>query len=533
MNMHCKTHSDNRITAVCVTCRNTLVCVECMTDGSHDCHDFRKPQEIANNIKMKLVSKEAEDCKHISRLESDLKNAHDLQTQQDDGQNDTTTLINKQKEEIIAATNKMTEDFLSDNKAKFLCNRVKLQEADDEISTKLERVRKHREEIKRLIDEKDAIKVVYHFQNVEDIQEYNTSFPKLDTITFTPGKISKTKLKLMFGITTAETEEMASLQRAQVVHSMVNSTESDFEFPLNHPGRVHVCVLESTFKYSKANAITELCSGYGGKAWVSCKNAKELSLTDKHGRVEKTVKLNNAVKCATALSETTLLVCTESRDITQVTVLTGGIMSMFAKSTITVLFSLKKLYPLCIYPSPDGDIYATLVDATSYDVTTESERVLVRYSQQGQDKARAQYNKHGDVLFVRPFKVLCNANGDAIGVLNDMDQVNGHLVLLNADLTLRLRFLGNGTVIPGEEKFDTTVYKPDTNFAISDFTFDPLDNIIICEVYSRSVKLLSKDCVPMVTILPEQEHSPTSIMLTANEMWLGFYDGTVNVYKYK
>ncbi|XP_069101912.1 uncharacterized protein [Argopecten irradians] len=520
--MDCPKHPGSPIVSVCVTCGTSLVCVECMTDESHQKHVFHKMGRVANDMKSKLKPKEAEYRRFASSLESDINEMLKLQTQQEDDQKERVKRIDKQKKEIIDAVTKMADSLKSQYEAETQNNIVQLQRGIDKVLEKLEKVKQHSDNVKRVIDEQDDITVINDSQKLEDTDGTRDPLPKLETIDFTSGKVNDRQLKLMFGGTASEMEELASLQGAPMATGMSLSTYkgSDFIGSVIRQGRELVQI--TSFQHSTSRPAIQMCCSCLGKSWIKCRDEWEVTLTDKHGHKEKTVKFNSAVGGMTIVNDDTLFICARGdRDIKQVKRSTGK---------VTSLFSTGKLCPWFICMSPCGDLYVTLMDLYDYNVTADSERVLVRYSAQGQEKGRAQYDGRGDVLFIWPGRV--RTNGDIVGVTNYTDKYKSHLVLLNTDLTLRLRHLGNGKVV-SEEKFDTTTYKPDTDYFINDFLFGPLDSIIICEAYSRSVQLLSRDCVPITTILPTQDSVPWAItMTTDDEVWLGFGDGTVKVYKY-
>ncbi|XP_069101910.1 uncharacterized protein [Argopecten irradians] len=523
--MNCTKHPGSQIVSVCVTCGNTLVCVECMTDSLHKGHVFEKLREVSINIKANLKPKQVEYRRFASSLESDINEMMKIKEQQENDQKERVKIIDKQKEEIIDAATKMAESLKSEFAAETQNNCVQLQRGIDKVSEKLDKVKQHSDNVKRVIDEQDDITVINDSQKLEDTDGTRDPLPKLETIDFTPGKVNDRQLKLMFGGTASEMEELASLQGAQMATGMSLSTYkgSDFLGNVIRQGRELVPI--TSFQHSTSTPVTQMCCSCLCKSWIKCLDQREITLKTKHGQKKKTVKFNSAVHGMTTVNDDTLLICGyEDRDIKQVKLSTGK---------VTSLFSTGKLYPRYICMSPGGDLYVTLMDQYDYNVTADSERVLVRYSRHGQEKGRARHDGRGDVLFIYPGRV--RTNGGVVGVVNGTDKYNSHLVLLNSDLTLRLRYLGNGKVVSGEEKFDTTTYKPDTDYFIldSDFIFDSLGNIIICEAYSRSVQLLSRDCVPMTTILPTQDYVPWAITITTDdEVWLGFKDGTVKVYKY-
>ncbi|XP_060077022.1 uncharacterized protein LOC132556608 [Ylistrum balloti] len=512
--MKCVKHPGNQIISVCATCDSTLVCEDCMTDEQHKSHVFEKPKTIANNIKTKLQKQEETVSVLMSCLEVDLDEAQKLKSQQEHNQNKIIKRINNSREEIIETVAKMAVKFISQSETQFQRNYVKLQNVSDDISAKLENMRRHREEVKYLIDSKDDLCVIERSQKLKDIDEQTTPLPELETI-------NTCQLELMI----RGTEKEPSLQGAQAPRFMSLSTSKGYDFVGNLLRPRKELLLERTFKQSESKSITYICFAFDGQAWIKCHKSKKISLTDKHGHVKKTLDFDVLILGMTVVNDQTLLICGEGdRDIKQVTLSSGE---------ITSLFSTGKLMPRDICTAPNGDLYVTLRDEIGFITTRKSERVLARYCPRGREKDRALYDRRGNALFVCPGKVRISNTGGVIGVTNFTAKDVNHLVLLNADLTLKSRYLGHGKIIHGEDTFDATSYKNGWSFIIDDFIFDSSENIIICEAYTRSVQLLSIDFVTMQTLLPKQESEPRSISMTGDEMWLGFLNGTVKVYKFR
>ncbi|XP_060083676.1 uncharacterized protein LOC132562916 [Ylistrum balloti] len=521
--MECVKHPGNKIISVCVTCDSTLVCVDCMADEQHKSHVFEKPKTSANNIKIKLQKQEETVSVLMSCLEVDLDEAQKLKSQQEHNQNKIIKRINNSREEIIESVAKMADNFISQSETQFQRNYVKLQNVSDDISAKLENMRRHREEVKYLIDSKDDLCVIERSQKLKDIDVQTKPLPELETIEFIPGKINTSQLELMFGGISADMEKEPSLQGAQAPRIMSLSTKKESDFVGNLLRLNTKLVLELTLKHSKSISVSNICFGADGKVWIRRHRGREITLAHKHGKVEKTIFFDVVVRGMTVVNDNTLLICgEEDRDIKQFTLSNGE---------ITSLFSTGKLMPRDICTAPNRDLYVTLRSSVDYKDSFNSESVLVRYSPCGREKDRAQYDRRGDALFLWPSRVRISNTGDSIGVINATEKDNNHLVLFNKDLTLRSRYLGHHNVMSREYKFDTTTYKPNDNYFINDFIFDSVGNIIICEGFTNCVQLLSRDCVPMQTLLPKLESIPMSIAMADDEMWLGCGDGTMNLYK--
>ncbi|XP_069109390.1 uncharacterized protein [Argopecten irradians] len=515
--MKCIKHPDSPVTAVCVTCGTTLVCVECVTDELHSGHVFRKPNKVAADIKTQLKPKIADNRKLVVSLESGVSQMQKLKSKQENEQKERVKLVNKQREMLLQAVNKTADNIISEFEAKTKGNCATLEKAIDDIPAKIEKVRQHEKDLKRIIGEKDNVVVVVDSQKLEDLDGYRNPLPELDTIEYTPGKVNTVQLQNMFRIT--EVDGSISLKRAESVTSMSQSAHkgSDFVGSLIRQGRK--LFLDSVFQHSKSDKPTTMCLGAGGKAWIRCIQERRINLTDRRGRIEKTVNFDSPIFSMNTVDDDSVLVCDLRKDIKRVNQSNGK---------VTSLFSTGRLYPMDACPAPDGDIYVTLVDKVDFNANIHSERVLIRYSPRGQEKSRTRQGRPGEALLIWPGRVRVSGTGD-IGVLNQTDGQNSHLILLNKDLTLRLQYLDNGKVVSGNAE----MYKQYGNHFLSDFNFDAVGNIIICEVHSSSVQLLSKDCVPMTTVLPAPKSPPWCMCMNEDEIWLGCHDGTVKIYKYE
>ncbi|OWF53816.1 uncharacterized protein LOC110445901 [Mizuhopecten yessoensis] len=525
LSIECGVHLGIQVTAVCVTCDATLVCVECITGELHQGHVFGKTSKIADDIKRKLNSKEANYCKVITSLESDLYEARVMKRQQDSEQKERVDSINTQRLILIHTVNEMADDFISKYEIQTQCNCVQLQDAIKDISSKLENIKRHRADIRRVIAEKEDIAVVHGSRKLTDFDEQRKVYPELASIEFTSGKVNTHQLKLMFGGKDVELEGREFLQGAQAPTNLIHPTNRGSSAGGHIMRQGIELVLQSSFKHNATSYVTRMCGESTGNTWLTCQNEREITLVDRTGQVQKNVTFDTVVISMTAVGENTLLVCGfDEREIRKVSLPSGR---------VTSAFSTGKLYPNYICTAPSGDLFVTLMEKRSFNVTSKSKRVLVRYSQKGERKDRARHDDRGDALFVWPMRMRISNTGEVLGGTNSTDKSNNHLVFLNSDLTVRLRYLGNGKVVSRKEKFDTTTYKPDTKYAIADFIFDKFDNIILCEAHSRRIQLVSRDCLPMLTLQSTQEHTPMAMTMTDDDIWLGFTDRTVQVYKYK
>ncbi|XP_060063922.1 uncharacterized protein LOC132544351 [Ylistrum balloti] len=389
--MECVKHPGNQTALVCVTCNSTPVCLECLTDEQHKCHEFGKQSETESHTNK---SEENVESELILGFMSDLEEARRLKTQQNQEHLKRQEFINIRRKDLMDTINKIADSIISHSQTQTRGNCDILQGAIDGISSTLEKVRRDKEENnypKRVIDDKDPLQMEEELGIKECNERDRKPLPKLETFEFIYGEVNTSQLKLMFGVTKVEIEEVESLQGAQPSNNTTLSINQNSDSDTTLICQGGELVPEATFKLPNASAIKHMCFTCCGKTWIRCINAQAIILRDKSGDIEKTVTFDSIVAGMTVVSDNTLLICgEEDKDIKQVTLSSGEVTSLFLTGDLS---------PVDICASPSGDIYVTQMDKFDYNVTSDSKRVLVHYSAQGHEKDR-----QGDAMFVWPWK---------------------------------------------------------------------------------------------------------------------------------
>ncbi|XP_060073559.1 uncharacterized protein LOC132553342 [Ylistrum balloti] len=274
-----------------------------------------------------------------------------------------------------------------------------------------------------------------------------------------------------------------------------------------------------------------------GSCWIQYDGCNDVRLTDMTGNPIDSLTCDEKITGMDFQNEGDLFICVGNQ--IKHAKMPNGDLKTFVYT--------KYLKPRDLCVSSFGDVYVTFEDKPDYNLMSDNERIVIKYSAQGREKARSRYDQQGNYLFVRPSRIMVDSSGEAVYVINYTDQCRSHVVVLNSvDLTLRLRYLGNGEVVFAEQTLAsktmirnatkvtssqiTMTYTPTMKYAVTDIGLDAYDNILLCEFYSRSVQLLTSDFVPMLTILPTQLHAPLLIAVSTSVLWVGFKDGSVAVY---
>lgn len=523
--MDCEQHEDHPVCFVCRTCGNTLVCLECIA-GKHNGHFFGKLDVIAEQTRRKLYSKELESRLLLANLKAD--NGEMIEVLEKQGNECLCRQVSNQLPLLHSAVD------LTANTLQSGCNHNSSASIKTALKTCLERIESVTER-KRKLEEiapmKDDLALICALKKLPNIDSNRIAYPKNATAKFTPGitEIHTNQIKKMLQGMPAEEkeEETAGIRLTQIgkKFSILKSEEPDSCYHWSVKRQKTEVIWKTTFQSSTYIYMHEMCVFPEEDVWFKCVARNEISLIRRNGTVQKTVKFDSELGGMTTTNPYTILVCNcDSRCIDKV---------ILPEGKITRAFTTGGLIPMSICASNTGELFVTVVDDDNiYSVTSNSVRVLARFSPKGVESRRVQRDKRGGLLFNHPDKVKVNNSGDRIAVVNYCTDKNNYILIFNKDLSLRYRYLGDGKLLSGDDKFDTVAYKPSKDFSIGDMAFDPSDNILICEFYTKTVQLLSRDCVLLRTIIPTQTKTPRCLAFVGDELWIGDFYGTVNVYTY-
>ncbi|XP_021344905.1 uncharacterized protein LOC110444873 [Mizuhopecten yessoensis] len=280
-------------------------------------------------------------------------------------------------------------------------------------------------------------------------------------------------------------------------------------------------VILSTFQHATSTP-TAICPSDCGHSWIIHNNANEIKQISNSGVIRRTVDVSGSKHLLgmTALADRSLLVCSpHTKCIKQVHHPSGHVFE---------LFHTAPLIPVGICVSPTGDILMTLIDKWSYDKSRDSHRVLMKCNSNWKMTAEAKYSKHGENLFVLPYKVSISNNGKLVAVINQTSDMTSHLMLFDIHFTLLLRCIGHENVVLGDRLDDTMTER----FNVMDVKFDVTDNLVIIEGYTGTVQVLDPVTCRPLRILVREQGSPWTLAVLDNNMWVGFQDGRVKCLTY-
>lgn len=183
-------------------------------------------------------------------------------------------------------------------------------------------------------------------------------------------------------------------------------------------------------------------------------------------------------------------------------------------------FSTDPLIPVGVCMAVDKNLLVTLLDNEdeSFQLDLESRRLVRHLTLTGEIIKEYEFKDDSRTrLFTGPFRVTQNRKTD-ICVINRTSKFTGEVV--NLSFAGFLNFVYRG-------------HDPSENFNPTDVVCDCFSNIIVCNILSSKIHILSSVGNFMRYLLTNYEIiHPVSISLKNSNIWIGNKQGLVKIYKY-
>ena len=181
------------------------------------------------------------------------------------------------------------------------------------------------------------------------------------------------------------------------------------------------------------------------------------------------------------------------------------------------IVSTKPLHPSRISKThTDNILVAVYDDGDKYKLQPSSRRLVHRMTLKGKVLNTYEFREDGITrLFTFPGVSSENGNSD-ICVINRISDAIGEVVVLHSDGRMRFTYRG----------LDDSIFDPMT------VECDSETRIIVLDRDNKSLHLLNPDGTFLRHLLSNMFDKPRTIALYHNNLWIGFVDGTVKVYKY-
>lgn len=181
-------------------------------------------------------------------------------------------------------------------------------------------------------------------------------------------------------------------------------------------------------------SVNAMCSSEKDSVWIGCWNRTPISRLTCNDRIETKEQYD------TPCSDMTIL---PSGDVLFTRFGDCAIKQLSRKDgKITTFRGCMPLYPEGIHATKSGDILVTVVDETSFLVNKSTKRKLIRMTSTGKAIQDIEYGHHRLKLFILPYRVTENVNGDMC-VVNRTGKFLGQIVVLDSEGNLKFTYDGN------------------------------------------------------------------------------------------
>ncbi|KAK3103030.1 hypothetical protein FSP39_015893 [Pinctada imbricata] len=180
-------------------------------------------------------------------------------------------------------------------------------------------------------------------------------------------------------------------------------------------------------------------------------------------------------------------------------------------------FETNQLYPTYINKTENDDVLISMWDdGDPYNLVSTSRRIVQRMTLTGKVLHTYEFREDGKTrLFTCPVRTAENKNRD-VCVINELSDVSGELVVLHKDGRVKFTYTGDGL-----------------QFFPTDVECDDKCHILLTDHYSRAIHILTSNGKYLCRLCQYEDLNPFVISLYDNNMWCGFSQGRVKIYRHK
>ena len=181
-----------------------------------------------------------------------------------------------------------------------------------------------------------------------------------------------------------------------------------------------------------------------------------------------------------------------------------------------IIVNTKPLRPMAISKTHTEDFLISLRDdGDHYKLQRSSRRLVQRMTLAGKVLNVYEFQKDGTTrLFTEPYRTAENGNSD-ICAINRTSAHSGELIVLRSDGQVRMTYNGQNA-----------------EFNPRDVACDSKHRIIVSDSTNNSIHHLNPDGTFLRYLFTDMLLRPWTLALYQDNLWIGFHEGTVKVYKY-
>ncbi|XP_060081884.1 uncharacterized protein LOC132561171 [Ylistrum balloti] len=552
--MACSHHGKDRNLA-CLSCK-TIVCSTCIDEQYHDGHIFRSLENVAETVINNLTK--SFDSSLNNKLETDLNEVCVRLQEEETGFDKTKQDLLRRRDQLGQLLDAVTKNFTKQLEKQRELTLAELSKFKRQTEENLLKVKDFTDRITRLRLCDNLSEVIVQGWTITVPEIVQLDFPKtnkLEFITDTSGNTDN--IETFFGevvqrdvhgqdtfypnggsprpYSPSDAISVCTLdlygdgpERDMSLATLPEApTDISTELKYTHSSKSIKCDinLTPTCSFNVSSAAFAMRPAADGNVWLKCYKKDNIKLVGRNGVLKHCVPCNTTVSdiLVSPITNQVLISCPSKKCIKRVELKQD---KQFHATTTVI--RTDPLAPNNMCSTMNGDILVTMTNKTSLADQPNTTSVLVKYSSKGKELTRVHKDINGRDIFHIP----CNigiSNSGKVAIINGTAKFKGHLVLLDSELKLERRCIGFGVIISAEEEMPEL---PD-RFCVNDVLFNDSNLILIAEYHSKTVQLLDPGCVPLKVLMTGCQPAPRSMAVDNDgNVWMGFNDGTISVYKY-
>ena len=475
----CDYHLHEELSCYCETCKK-IICTKC-AKTEHSGHDWdfiplvaKKRRKETPLLCRKIKQEELPWCREKLRAIDDNISAGEKASDED------VKMLEERRTVITGMVNQMFDEKKEKREEIKREESIKMKEERHKMRTKIEYLDKMTSSLDSNIGAYNDYDVIEMTQKMLTVLREVDSIDVIGatTLMFVPGDINQEAIEEMIG----------AMVETMLTHGNISAKEM------------------KSFK-ELDEIITVIAPISHTEAWIGDDESTEVTLLSLHDTLyTKSITLPTHADFISLSNGDFIVTDDEHQVIRRVT----------SAGKVSVISRTKPLDPAWISKTNSDDILVSLMDSDDYQLHPYSRRLVRRMTLEGNILHTYEFREDGTTkLFVFPWKTSENGNSD-ICVINRISDVTGELIVLYGDGRMKFTYRGQ----EGSE------------FGPSGVACDYKRRIIVSDVNTRSLHLLSQDGAILRHLLSDMLENPSTLMMYKNNLWIGFRDGTVKVYKY-
>ena len=477
----CDEHEHEELSCFCKMCEK-FICMKCAKTEHHG-HDWdfvslmAKKRRKEMPILCRKIKKE-----NMPRCREKLRVIDDNISAVEKASDDDVKKLEERRNAMISVINRIFDEKKRKREGCTMEESRKFKEQNHQLLTKIEYLDKMTSSLDgniRAYNDYDIIVMELDMLSVLREVESQDVDRSTSIVKFVPGEINEGELENMVG--SIEETTKPSVDDTVIAEEIKSFKEFDDG----------ICTI---YPVSKT------------KAWISNVSDDNIKLLSLQNKETQSIKLPHHADFVTLSNDDFIVINSGG----------GVLLRVTLDGKVSDIVSTKPLYPTSISKTHTDDLLVTLRDAgNDYKLKPSSRRLVQRMALTGKILNTYEFREDGTTrLFTFPELTAENGNTD-ICVINETGDETGELIVLYRHGQVNFTYRGQ-----------------DSEFCPTAVACDSKTRIVVLDYYNGRFDLLNPDGAFLRYLLSDKFEGVADIALHQDNLWIGFDDGAVKVYKY-